>query len=537
MPEITHPITELPEVFERADRKPCHLAGLYQGRSAFLIASGPSFAQVNLELLRSPGCLTLGVNNAPRSFRPNLWTSADPPSNFLQSIWLDPTILKFVRSENADQLLFDNQNWTDSALTPRDCPATVLYRSNTSFRADRFLSEDSVNWGNDNEHGGGRSVLLAALKLLYCLGIGNVFLLGVDFTMTSARPYHFDETRDSSAAHGNNRSYRILARRFEQLQPEFLRRNFHVWNCNPDSQLKAFPFLPFEEAIEFSLSELPSDLNQERTQGLYRRARGGNDSIDGELPFSFTHSQSAGLRRIDRSKQPVILAANEIKESKSQPVTEGIVLLADLDSEWLLPWWHGHFAKSGMKAQVTVIDAGISDSAKSFVASLDKVNLLAMSADVPQFECAWFLKPFALAASPYERSIFLDLDCEVRSDISEMFNWSEHGIVLGHDKHPMGKYRRLFRGAMFFNSGVIGVTQGAPIINQWCQSVGELHHLLRGDQEVLNLSLYENEATIVELPPHFHQLRLDGDHPQAKIMHWTGPAGKEHIRRKILESA
>jgi hypothetical protein len=71
------------------------LVGQYKGRSAFLICNGPSFVKLNRNLLSEPGVMTFGINNGPKTFRPNFWTCVDDPVRFLKSIWLDPKITKF----------------------------------------------------------------------------------------------------------------------------------------------------------------------------------------------------------------------------------------------------------------------------------------------------------------------------------------------------------------------------------------------------------------------------------------------------------
>ena len=72
------------------------VVGSYRGASAFLICNGPSFVKHDLSKLQLPGIMTFGINNGPKTFRPNFWTCVDDPVRFLKSIWLDPKIMKFV---------------------------------------------------------------------------------------------------------------------------------------------------------------------------------------------------------------------------------------------------------------------------------------------------------------------------------------------------------------------------------------------------------------------------------------------------------
>src|SRR5262245_955195 len=69
---------------------------MYAGQAAFLVCSGPSLADYDLGRLNERGILTMAVNNAASLVRPNLWVSVDDPRNFLEAIWRDPGILKFV---------------------------------------------------------------------------------------------------------------------------------------------------------------------------------------------------------------------------------------------------------------------------------------------------------------------------------------------------------------------------------------------------------------------------------------------------------
>lgn len=253
-----------------ADSMPVPLADFYRGRGAFLIGGGPSFATVDHALLRQPGVLTMAVNNAARTFRPNLWVCVDDPANFIRSVWLDPTILKFAPIGNADKRIFNSDAWSFTPTRVRDCPATFFYRRNERFAPDQWLVEDSFNWGNAARFGGGRSVMLVALKLLYYLGVRTVYLLGVDFRMTDQYTYHFKQKRKPGSIRGNNATYQKLQEWFGELAPRFARAGFRVYNCNPDSGLTAFEHVPIDHALQSLLAEWGHlDVHAERTEDLY----------------------------------------------------------------------------------------------------------------------------------------------------------------------------------------------------------------------------------------------------------------------------
>lgn len=256
---------------------PVMINGLFEGSSAFLIAAGPSFNEVPKEPLRRVWSMVL--NNASATFRGNAHCSVDDPSRFSLSVWLDPCIMKFVPVGHLERALWDNryvkengkwmQAWKPTEIRPRDCPNVIGFCRNERFNASRWLYEDTLNWGDHAKHGGGRSVMLPALRILFLLGFRKVYLLGVDFEMNAVNTYHFSEDRSARAISNNTRTYLRLQQRFSELQPFFLKEDFVVKNCNPSSRLTAFPFISVDDAFEEATSRTGDHVN-ERTFGMYR---------------------------------------------------------------------------------------------------------------------------------------------------------------------------------------------------------------------------------------------------------------------------
>lgn len=254
------------------------LEGQYRGGAAFLMANGPSVAALDLAPLHCRWVMTL--NNGARTFRGNANCTVDDPSRFSLSMWLDPTIMKFLPMAHLEKPVWDNrlldtesgwvQHWEPSKLKAGDCPNVVGYRRNEKFHAPRWLNEETINWGNHGKWGGGRSVLLAALRILFLLGFRKVYLLGVDFEMSETKRYHFDEGRTPGAIKGNMSTYAKLQAWLTELQSHFLKAGYIVRNCNPASKLTAFPFTSYEDALAESGAQL-GDFTRERTEGMYSR--------------------------------------------------------------------------------------------------------------------------------------------------------------------------------------------------------------------------------------------------------------------------
>lgn len=263
-----------PPMLFTADHHPAFLADMYRGRSAFLICGGPSFGQLDHTKLRQPGLLTMGLNNTPKTFRPHLWTSVDSPDHFLRSIWLDPTILKFVPICHRWKPIFDNDAWKWTGQKVSDCPATFFFRRNLAFKPEQYLWEDTINWGNTGKTGGARSIMLIAIRLLFILGVRRVFLLGADFHMSPEAKYHFNQDRTPASISGNNHTYEVLNQRFRGLRPLFEAEGFHLYNCNPQSHLTAFDHVPFEKAVDLALDEWGwIDTARENSAGLYEKPK------------------------------------------------------------------------------------------------------------------------------------------------------------------------------------------------------------------------------------------------------------------------
>lgn len=261
--------------------------GNFRGSSAFLICGGPSFGKLDHSLLST--CWTMGLNNSPKTYRPDAWCCVDQPSRFLRSIWTDPKIMKFVPFDHTEEKLWDSQpdswgpmykNKKKDILKVRECPNVTYYRRNEKFEPSRFLWEYTINWGDHSKWGGGRTCMLAALKILFILGFRNIYLLGCDLQMDENTKYHFDENRDRAAQKGNMNTYKkMIEVYFPQLKPHFDRVGFKVYNCNPDSRLKEFPYVPFEEAVKRSM-KLIGDSEKEVSCGMYRKYEDKMKTLD-----------------------------------------------------------------------------------------------------------------------------------------------------------------------------------------------------------------------------------------------------------------
>lgn len=252
--------------------------GNMRGAHAFLIASGPSFNLVDKDKLK--WCWTICMNNSVKScmpyFRPDAWCCVDDPTRFMTSIWLDPKIMKFVPHAHSEKVIWDSRAWEikkieDKIIKVGDCPNMFYFHRNEKFNAHRFLYEDCINWGDHTKWGGGRSVFLPTFRILHLLGFRNIYLLGVDFEMNENYKYSFQEKRDKSSISCNNSTYKKLIQRFTELKPILDKEGLNIYNCNKNSKLEVFDYIPFEEAVNRSLENMGGLewLLDEKSEGMY----------------------------------------------------------------------------------------------------------------------------------------------------------------------------------------------------------------------------------------------------------------------------
>lgn len=301
-----------PPMFFTHDHHPIPLIDHFKGHSAFLIAGGPSVTHgqdpadiarwkglawakdeadrrrilqlgenlgaqpriYDLSAFQLPGIWSITINNMCRIIKSNAWACVDNPASFLLSNWLDPRCMKFAPICHTQKTLFDSgAAWKMTNIRTMDCPNMVYYKRNTHFQAQQFLDEDTINWGCSADKGGGRSIMLATIRILNLLGFRRVFLVGVDMNMSETQHYAFAQERSKGSISGNQGTYSLLKQRFTELKPIFESRDFHLYNCNPNSQLEVFDHMPFADAVKMVQEEemLGIDFENERTGGMYDR--------------------------------------------------------------------------------------------------------------------------------------------------------------------------------------------------------------------------------------------------------------------------
>jgi hypothetical protein len=208
----------------------------------------------------------------------------------------------------------------------------------------------------------------------------------------------------------------------------------------------------------------------------------------------------------------------------------GFMTGCDSKTEWQLPWFIHNFKKHNSE-HLLVVDFGMSKEMAMWAAN-HADSLADMSTAKAK---GWFLKPIAMMNSPFKKTVWIDTDCEVLSNIESIFE------LLAPDKLNMvldRPWSKKFDTTMY-NSGIVGFHNKPGILAKWASGIDPTVH--RGDQEALHALLDDLQRMVFinELPHKYNVLRLDhlsGTAPANRLVnHWTGTKGNQHIRSLIDE--
>lgn len=241
-----------------------------------------------------------------------------------------------------------------------------------------------------------------------------------------------------------------------------------------------------------------------------------------------------------------------------QPLfAEGILVGSDATQEWMLPWWWKHYSCHN-SYPVVFVDFGLSEEARLWceergqLLNLEHYPLLKEREQLPpqcisQWENAygtsfwknrasWFKKPQALLMTPFEKTVWLDLDCEVRGPLASLFLES---MELGLVPEPSCAHAFLRRFTLIednevcYNSGVILYKHGSFFIQTWAEECFSRADYFWSDQNLLSRQLFESKTPVIALAPKYNWRMSSGENAEAHIIHWAGDVGKEWIFYKM----
>lgn len=232
---------------------------------------------------------------------------------------------------------------------------------------------------------------------------------------------------------------------------------------------------------------------------------------------------------------------------------DGIIVGADITQEWILPWWWNHYRKHN-SYPVAFVDFGMSSEKKDWCrergeliplrvfddfvkerANVDPtvVHFLEVEFGKEFWACrtVWFKKPLAFLQTPFQRTIWIDLDCEIRGSVQKLFDYANLNSGFGIVKDQCDTFFNT--DYPIYNSGVISYRRNLELVVEWAQNCIEHNCAFRGDQEVLSYLISKRKIPISEISPQYNWNRIQKDHKDSIILHWHGVYGKYVIRNQI----
>ena len=207
-----------------------------------------------------------------------------------------------------------------------------------------------------------------------------------------------------------------------------------------------------------------------------------------------------------------------------------IVTGVDHSHEDLLEWWLKNVYKHhNYNVEVGVMDFGMSPALRGRLEDNYPATFSRPFNGTKARKIGWFYKVQAVMDCPSKSVCWLDVDCEILTDISDVYNLVPPGMI--------GLTRDWVRGN-WWATGVIVVNDRPSLLEHWDRRLNA-DDGIRGDQEALyELVGNKEHEQIQELPQDYQWLRISlnkgKDSPTKKVIHWTGPRGKEHIRKNLM---
>jgi hypothetical protein len=243
--------------------------------------------------------------------------------------------------------------------------------------------------------------------------------------------------------------------------------------------------------------------------------------------------------------------------------TLGVIVGCTQDYEWLLPWWwmnfrlhnsypvtfvnFGNMSSKGLnwcEKRGQIITLEIPDN---FVKTKEEITpKLIKIWDPHDNPSLWskrpffYKKPFALLRTPYDKTVWLDLDCQVRCSLVPFYkNYLGKGEIAmvaeaEFEQRSNIRHGQLLEGETMYNTGIVAYKHGCVLIEEWARQSVEQNHLFYADQQLLAHIIAQKSFPIVSMPLYYNLPARYGVHGYAQIIHWWGPS-KDLILEKIAD--
>lgn len=167
----------------------------------------------------------------------------------------------------------------------------------------------------------------------------------------------------------------------------------------------------------------------------------------------------------------------------------------------------------------------------------------------------WHLKPFAFAQSPFDRTMWMDVDIVIRKDPAQLLDQYKQGFVGSADPYMPSAWLETpntnaapwtnfqVKPMTVIGTGCFVADTHSPLISEWCRIIQENPKRFRGDMEALatlircGWTAKPEFKPVVVWPPKAHCTRL---YPvkhrgNCKLQHYNGPEGHAELISKFRQ--
>ena len=239
----------------------------------------------------------------------------------------------------------------------------------------------------------------------------------------------------------------------------------------------------------------------------------------------------------------------------------GVITGCDINQEWLLKWWWSHY-QSCNTLPVTFFDFGMSRSARKWCQARGKVLSIELPSNIVgsknsfskkvqqnwetlyastiwKARKGWLSKPLGLVQSPYEFTIWTDLDCQILKPLDELFDLplSISGVAATPEVARTVNHAKqcgaLLPGEKAYNTGVLFFCRQSALIAKWAENTYHRSYEFMGDGDVFNRTIFEKQLHPTKLPQKFNRYFRDGVTKDTVISHFVCSGGK-HVILKTM---
>ncbi|NGX60058.1 MAG: hypothetical protein KR126chlam3_01220 [Chlamydiae bacterium] len=224
----------------------------------------------------------------------------------------------------------------------------------------------------------------------------------------------------------------------------------------------------------------------------------------------------------------------------------GILLAVDEKLEWLLPWWWNKYSAHNT-LPVAFIDFGLSHYGRSYCrergeiidfredlflgssTSHAKKGEILFGKNLWTNRKSWVKKPLAFLATPFERTLWIDIDCEVLTSLDSLFE-REGEIYLAKETEPSIARDRMLKNIaddeILYSSGVVLYHKDSPLIEKWAKAVMQQGDHFWSDQHALSRVIHRGQYPIHLLEPEYNWRMSQGFNIHASIILLGGELGQ-----------